>query len=323
MNRFFSSRSFWNTPISENPEIDPESEDYAALLAKDAGGPFWGINLFQWTIPVYEVNAQTPRHKVLQRAVTAKDDPLAYYGKLGTRFRHYPGFGESVPIPDGALSDPEGDSHLAMIDAEQNLAWDMWGARRRADGQWESCTGMCYELSGSGVFDPGDFSLQDGDSIHFHGPSRASGVPAIAGLIMHHEIEAGKIEHKLACATRSNAKKKFVFPAIWTDGPLEFGIPEGAVLQLDPALDLDSFKLSRGGRIVAEALQKYGAVNTDNAGGNALYGEWIPRGNPGRAWEGLLDPFCLKEIHVKHFRVLKLRYIQRRGFDGHPGPNFD
>ena len=322
MKRFFSPDSFWNTPIGAAPQIDPDSAKMVALLEQEENGPFFGINLHRWTIPIFEVDARTPRHKVYQRTVTKKEDPLAYYGELGVRFHFYEGFGDAVPIPAEAQPDPEGDSHLAMVDYSEGRVWDMWGAQKRPDGEWESCTGMSYPLNGSGVFDPKMFNVKDGESIHFHGPSRAAGVPAVAGLIMQSEVAAGKIEHKLACATRYGAYKKFVFPATWTDGPRAFGIPEGAVLQLDPALDLEAFNLSRGGRVVAEALQQYGAVNVDGSGGNTIYGEYLPRGNPGRAWEDLLDPFCLKEIHARHFRVLKLTDVQHGGFNGHPGSNF-
>ena len=33
------------------------------------------------------------------------------------------------------------------------------------------------------------------------------------------EVIEGEITHKLACATRFNAYKEFVYPACWTDGP--------------------------------------------------------------------------------------------------------
>jgi hypothetical protein len=53
--------------------------------------------------------------------------------------------------------------------------------------------------------------------------------------------EAGEIRHKIAAASRFCAYKEFVFPAAWTDGFTEGGIPEGTVIQLDPSLDLSKF----------------------------------------------------------------------------------
>jgi hypothetical protein len=163
----------------------------------------------------------------------------------------------------------------------------MWGLRQNQDGSWTSKTGMKYPLDGEGVFRTEDFDIINGESVHFHGPSRASGVPAIAGLIMFDEVASGRIEHKLACATRFNAKQEFVFPATWTDGLVPGGIPEGAVIQLDPELDLDQFDLWPGELVVAKALQEYGMVVVDVAGGSPIYAEGL-WGHPEKSWTAIL-----------------------------------
>ena len=173
------------------------------------------------------------------------------------------------------MPDPEEDAHFAVVDWKAMRAWDTWGFRVRPDGTFESNTGMTYALDGEGVFRTSDFAVKDGESIHFHGPSRAAGVPAIAGLILHDEVLAGEIRHKLACAIRFPALQEFVWPAAWTDGPVPDGIPEGAVIQLDPALDLSRFDLLPGERVVARALQRYGMVIVDYADGSTLYGEGL------------------------------------------------
>lgn len=314
MKRFFSNDSFWNTPIGADPEIQPGSEELMRLLANEPSSAFFGINLHRWTIPVYEVDSSTPRCRVHQRVIDVEkpDAPLGYWGKAGKHLTQFPGFGESVPIPLAATPDNEADAHMGIVDWEAKLAWDMWGAQKRSDGQWESYTGMCYRIDGPGVFDRKNFSAHDGDSIHFHGPSRAAGVPAIAGLIMHEEVETGRIEHKLAFATRFNARKRFTFPATWTDGQEAFGLPEGAVLQLNPALDLDGFDLSPGAKVVAEALQEYGMVDVDVGGDNTLYGEGL-WSHPDKSWEELLDPFALQGIALCHYRVLKFGEIINAG----------
>lgn len=314
MRRFFANDSFWNKPLSENAEIDPDSERYIELLTGSKDGPYLGINLHRWTIPVYKVDDSTPRRTVHQM-IHREEDLIARNSRwrgMGNRFRHGPGFGRDVPIPDGVSEDHERDRHMAMVDWKNNLAWDMWGVYLGEGGEWRSNTGMVYPIDSPGVFNPLDFPIKDGESIHFYGPSRASGVPAIAGLIMHDEITAGQIEHKLAFACNFNAYQKFVWPAIWTDGKCEFGIPEGAIIQLDPTFDLDRIELSPVAKTVARALQKYGAVNVDGAGSNSLYGEGL-WDNPTKSWEGLLEPLELKAIHLKHFRVLKVGKIKHGG----------
>ena len=311
--RFFNDESFWNQPIAAEVEIDQRSEHFTGLLSRDVNGPGFGINVRRYTIPVYEVDETTPLRRIHQR--TSFHQPK--YKKWGEIFSHGPGFGPEIPIPDDALPDPDGDGHLAMVDWARMQAWDMWAVGKREDGEWESATGMTYPLDGDGVFRREWFDIGPGESIHFYGPSRASGVPAIAGLIMHDEMTAGHIRHKLAFASRVNAYLEFTWPATWTDGYLEGGIPEGAVIQLDPALDLSAFDLGPGGETVARALQQYGAVNTDNAGGNALYAEHL-QAKPGLTWTGLLDPFCIASIPAKHYRVLKLGEIIPGGMTREP-----
>jgi hypothetical protein len=196
---------------------------------------------------------------------------------------------------------------MAIVDWQRNMAWDTWACRIREDGEYESYTGMVYPLDSDGVWSPDDFDAADGDSIHWHGPSRAAGVPAIAGLIMREEVQAGRIEHKLAFGCWQNARKQFVYPATWTDGFRDEGLPEGAVLQLDPDLDLDGFGLSAGAKVVARALQEYGCVDVDNARGNTLYAEGLQFKS--ESWRGLLDQEDLRAIPLKHYRVLKLGQI--------------
>jgi hypothetical protein len=171
---------------------------------------------------------------------------------------------------------------------------------------------MTYPLDGSGVFEDGEFPVGDGESIHLYGPGRAAGVPIIGGLFMREEVLAGRIEHKLALATGCNAYQEYVFPATWTDGFTEGGLPEGCVIQLDPSLDLDSIELSDGARVVARALQEYGAVNVDVAGGTVVYGEGLYGEGEG-SWKGILDGEDLRGIDIRHYRVLKIPQVKKGG----------
>jgi hypothetical protein len=312
--RFFSDGSFWNQPIPESPEIDPKSDYYISLLARDPSGKNFGINLTRYAIPVFEVDETTPRVTVKHHFLS--DREKENWKTDRAKFGHGKEFDAGpVPIPEAAVPDTGTDMHLALVDWNNQTAWDMWAARKLPDGTWESNTGMKYPLDGSGVFDPSEFSVKDGESIHFHGPGRAAGVPIIAGLILVEEVLAGEIAHKIACGTRFNAYKEYTFPATWTDGHYPGGIPEGAVIQLDPALDLSQFDLLPGERVVARALQKYGMVNVDNAGGSPLYGENLNHDPRGRSWKGILREWDggIVSIPLKHYRVLKIKNVIHQG----------
>jgi hypothetical protein len=314
--RFFSDGSFWNQPIPENPEIDPRSIHYINLIKDKGEGNFAVINIRGWTIPVYEVDNNTPRIRIRQREYSDEELRSEGWDKFihpDENLSQGKEFGPEIPVPSHAVPDPERDGHMALIDRDRNLAWDMWDARKLEDGTWESSTGMVYPLDGDGIFQTEDFDVKTGESIHFFGPGRASGVPAIAGLILYEEIRSGTINHKLAACTPANAFREFVYPACWTDGTTPDGIPEGAVIQLDPQLDLDQFDLLPGEIAVCRALQEYGVVVVDNGGAFAIYAEGL-YGHDGRSWNGLLTGSGISQIPKEHFRVLKLENVI---YDGH------
>ncbi len=310
--RFFSDSSFWNQPIPADPEIDPRSEYWIGLLKTEPSGNNFGINATKWTVPVYDADGRTPRYDIGKYYLS--DEEKDHWMTDHEHFGHGPDFGKKVPIPFNATPDPEEDAHFAVVDWDNRIAWDMWGLEKLPGGEWITKTGMKYSLDGDGTFSHIDFDIVNGESIHFHGPSRAAGVPAIAGLIMYDEVTAGEIRHKLSCATRFNAKQEFVYPAIWTDGFITNGIPEGAVIQLDPDLDLGQFNLLPGEIAVAEALQKYGMVIVDCAGGSPIYAEGL-WGNPEKSWDGILREWegGINSIPLDNYRIVKVGETIKKG----------
>ena len=311
--RFFSEQSFWNQPILENAKIDPRSDQWIEMLKQEPTHEHFGINFKQYTIPVYEADENTPLVYVKYHYLSAEEKKVWITNFDRETFGHGPEF-NPVPIPQSALYDPESDAHFCVVDWKRKLAWDMWGLRKLVDGSWESNTGMVYRLDGDGVFDGFELGYVDGESVHFHGPSRAAGVPAPAGLIMYDEVMAGEIRHKLSCATRYAAHKEFVYPASWTDGFVEEGIPEGAVIQLDPELDLSQFDLTPQEIVVAKALQDYGMVIVDVAQGQPIYAEGL-YGHPDKSWEGKLRDWegGINSIPYDSYRVLKVQNVQFKG----------
>lgn len=262
------------------------------------------LNCEKWTIPVYLADKKTPRKIISQRK---------HSDSRRSRFQQSPDFINPVPIPAQAIPDSQNDAHLVIISPEENLIWDMWGVRIDEKGKHSSNTGMTYPLNGEGVFDLEKFPIKDGESIHFYGPSRAAGVSAVAGLVFYEEIVKDKIEHKLVFASEFTAYKEFIYPpACWTDGPKLSGVPEGALIQLDPSLNLEDLKLSPAGKTIARALQEYGAVCVDWCGGNSLYAEGLA-GHPEKTWQGLLDPNDLRGIAFDHFRFIESGEIIPKG----------
>jgi hypothetical protein len=81
-------------------------------------------------------------------------------------------------------------------------------------------------------------------------------------------------------------------------------IPEGARVQLNPDLNLETLGLAPSAKIVAKALQTYGAYIVDNASDLTLYFQNL--GSSPNKWDpylaGLAD---LKKIPLSQLRVLK------------------
>ncbi len=307
---YFSPFSFWNIPLPADPALHPENGRFMRLSRESIEASGMHINLYEWTVPIYRVAGDTPRIQVTRRmeedaqnrAFLANSKP---YLHPDHRLGLHPDFEKGVPLPEWSRPDPQEDAHVAVVCEETGQAWDMWGARRAGDGSWKTCTGMAYRLDGSGVFDPADFAARNGESIHPYGPSRATGVPAIAGLIRHEDIVAGRIEHKLLFAARCSGLLAHYFPpTIWTDGGVPGGPPGGSVLQLDPRLDLSTVDLSPAARVIARALQEFGAVLVDYAEGFTLGGEGLWNDPAGRTWRGLLDEDALFALGFDHFRYL-------------------
>ena len=144
---------------------------------------------------------------------------------------------------------------------------------------------------------------------------RPSGVPLVAGLIRLDEIKAGKINHALAIAYPSPRTGSFVPPASMAleaaegSEPNLFGLPMGARIQLDPAYDIENTNLSPAAKVIARALQEYGAIVVDQTGATQLYAEASPAQL--EAWEGLLAPGDLailftEEMMGRNFRVVAI-----------------
>ncbi len=308
--RFFSDTSYWNQPIPEDAETDTRNESWINMWETEPSGINFKLNCDKWTIPVYEVDSTTSVYKIGLLYLTPEEK--FHWHTTKEHFGHGKGF-DSVPIPKTASPDPEADSHMAVVDRSKNLVWDMWALSKDKDNNWTSATGMVYPLYGSGVFRTDDIGVQDGESVHFYGPSRAAGVPAIAGLIMFDEVAEGEINHKIAAASRFCGYKEFVYPAAWTDGFTEGGMPEGATIQLDPNIDLSKFDLTKEEIILCKALQKYGMVLVDIAQGQAIYAEGL-WGQPGKSWKGKLrEVGGISQIPYNCYRVLKVKNSVKMG----------
>jgi hypothetical protein len=150
-----------------------------------------------------------------------------------------------------------------------------------------------------------------------HG-ARACGFPLTAGLITVDEMRQGSIEHALVIAYPHIRSRYYTSPAstaqVTTDLAVPTrGVPCGGRIQLDPSIDLESLGLSASGKIVARALQKYGAFVGDFSLAVSLYAEASPAAQA--LWNGgLLDTYEIKDkVTLDKFRVLEIGALLDNG----------
>ena len=136
----------------------------------------------------------------------------------------------------------------------------------------------------------------------------------IAGLIRPDEIKTGKIDHALVFAYQRGRSEFFIPPASTAQATMnemnnKFGIPMGGRIQLDPNINVDTLNLNRACKIIAKAIQVYGAFNGDYAGATVLYADNSPSAL--EEWKEVLQKEDLLKVFTpefikKHFRVIEM-----------------
>lgn len=305
--RPFAETSPWNTPIGAAPAIDPDSPALITDLQTipnpnvPPGHYFTSleINIQAYSIPLYFVDASTPRVPVTTKTIA---NGLFHTSDVPAQ--------AMVPIPAGAQPASGSDAHLCLVDKDAHTEWDLYGASPTPS--WTCVVGASMDTSGSGV------RPTDGPGIDWwerHG-ARACGFPLVAGLITVDDIKSGHIRHALAWAYPHIRSQWFRSPASTAQGddpqlgalPTR-GIPCGGQLQLDPTLDLDTLGLTPAARLIARALQEYGAYVSDASGGLTFYADAAPDAQA--YWSGALKSADIAAIPLGKLRVLALGPLTR------------
>lgn len=297
--RFFSEKSPWNNRIDDN-ELDPASDEMIRLAKirvgvceeADAGNDLRlcdreitegvYINTEAWTTAV--VAGGEPTDVVCRQIKCGDGDDTVV-----------------LNIPADVDPDPRYDGWFTIFDTTSSVAYDLWRARREADGSISYHFMREWDLNGTGYGAPQVVS------------ARGSGLPLFAGLISPDELEAGLIDHALAISLPGPAANWFVQPASSTDGNgNERSIPEGARIRLkadvvpprpvDP-LTKKPIKMTAQQRRYADAivaaLRTYGAIVVDRAAVPTLYAQRDVTAT-------YLNGNELQGLHLDDFEVVRL-----------------
>jgi hypothetical protein len=187
-----------------------------------------------------------------------------------------------VPIPRAARPASGTDGRMVVWQTSSDTMWEFWQVRyvRRGPARgWTASWGAKIQ----------DVSRSSGVNRWPFGAT-ATGLALAGGLITLDDMRRGEIDHVLALGVPGTRAGEFVAPANRTDGHYSGPgtIPEGTRFRLDPRVDVGSLGLSRVGRMIALAAQRYGMVVRDGSDVVTFYAQdpWPSGSDPYPEWFG-------------------------------------
>ena len=278
---WYASNSFWNVPIAASPTIDPNSANMIAYAIAANASNANLANDNNWGISYVFANSSSKTYTI---ACTT----------------YCTGNTIKFPIPSGAKANLGSDHHLAVINGTQEL--DMWEASYNSrSGTWSAGSRTVTTLNGWGA------NCAQGQ--HCLG-TVAAGTALLGGTIRPEEIASGAINHALAITTPATKSGYIACPATNTDGASSNAnaIPEGARIQLDPAFNVAAQSWPAWEKVIATALQTYGAYVVDTGGSLALYGvNDMNTGNTTWTSVGMAKSVSLASLPWSSFRVIQIQ----------------
>jgi hypothetical protein len=244
--RLYSPDTFINTPVAPAPALEPNSQAIVSQAFESYSSHANLADDDSWGIPVFHASPVSPTYDV----------GCLYYDCWYE-------FG-AVHIPVDAQPQYGSDGHMVVMQPN-GQEMDMWIAQHTADG-WTS--GERWLTSAYG-------SAANCTRVHGCGSADVAGFALAAGMVRPEEIAQGHIDHALAITTPDTRANYIACPATDTDGH-HFdpdALPIGAHVQLDPSINVDKLPIPRWQKIIAVALQHYGAYVVDTGGSVALYAE--------------------------------------------------
>ncbi len=250
----FAASSPWLTPVPSNAPLDPSSAGIVADLGQQIQSNYGhaALNTTSYSAPIYTVPAAAPTVNVAYDNCQNKSGPED--PGLARQF-------QNVPIPAGAVASVGTDEDMVIWQPSTDTEWELWKAQQDSTGAWSACWGGRINNVSQ---NPGIFPSPYGTS--------ASGLPMLAYLIRLSELHSGHIDHALGLSVPA-PRNTHSWPANRTDGldTNSFDPAEGERFRLNPAFDISTLPL--GERIIAAALQRYGAIITDTSGTAAIQAE--------------------------------------------------
>ncbi len=210
----------------------------------------------------------------------------------------------AAPLVEGGVdtdpSQPYGDHHILLLDADTCVLSELYHAYPHAGGGWD--------IYGSAMFDLRSNKLRtDGWTS-----ADAAGFPILPLLLRADEATAGHIDHALRFTiTSSKIRNAPVWPArhFTTNGTLSTNLPPmGQLFRLKAAYQIPA-SYNTQARAILQAMKTYGMYIAD--GGSDMY----VTGEPSAGWADATFS-QVQSVSTSQFEAVDLTPIhQRAGFD--------
>lgn len=250
--KVFSTSSFWYKPIPLAAPLDPNSANLVKdfIRQKVKYYNLVSINTYSYSSPVFYANSSQATTKVSFYNCQNKSwiDPK------------FLAMVSAVPIPGNAMQSSGTDGEMTVYQPSTNTVWEMWKAKKDSYGKWSACWGgkLPSATTSLGYFEK------------YYGTT-ATGLPFLGGQVTAEELARGEIKHAIGISLVELAHWNVIsWPASRSDGynPTNMAnrIAEGQRFRLNPAIDVNSLPMTKAGKTIARAAQKYGFVVWDKAG---------------------------------------------------------
>lgn len=243
--RLFSDDSPINQILPSNVQYLGDSTSRLNTITPNANA-----SIITWSWPIFDATIDTPKATVF----------CTQYGG------QCPDITKSkVPVPIDVTKQKGSDGHVTIIDNANRLVYDY--------AVWKNCFLQPNLVQANWCPDAGGAASIDGNAIG--GGTNVAKLAGGAGIIRIYEIQQGSIDHALVFGSNNTCAEDFILPAISTDGKStdkSTCLKIGSRIQLDPNIKLDNIK-SPYQKMIAKALQQYGAYLNDSAGTMGFYTE--------------------------------------------------
>jgi hypothetical protein len=210
----------------------------------------------------------------------------------------------TTPLVEGGVdtdpSQPYGDHHILLLDADTCVLWETYHSYPNKVGGWDIFGSARFDLKSSALR-PADWTSAD-----------AAGFPILPLLIRAEEANTGVIRHALRFTIESSKiRVAYTWPArhLTSNGTMSTNLPPmGQLFRLKASFAIPAAANTQA-KAILQAMKTYGMYLAD--GGSDMF----VQGDPNASWDDATFS-AVQAVDASQFEAVDLSPIQARaGFD--------